>query len=65
MVGHKFADKVSLREYLLAHGVDSIAWGTRGAKHVEDLLEELQQGEASLQLVDGKIYRNLGVVKLI
>ena len=65
MVGHKFADKDSLREYLLAHGVDFIAWGTRGAKHVEDLLKELLENEISLQLIGGKIYRNLGVVKLI
>ena len=62
---HKFADKEEARKYLLAHGVDTATWGANGAKRVEDLLEEMQDKEISLQLIDGKMYRTVGVVKVV
>lgn len=62
---HKFADKEEARKYLLAHGVDTASWGANGAKRVEDLLEEMQDKEISLQLIDGKMYRTVSLVKVV
>ena len=65
LASNKFADKEEARKYLLAHGVDTATWGANGAKRVEDLLEEMQNKEISLQLIDGKMYRTVGVVKVV
>jgi hypothetical protein len=45
--------------------VDTASWGANGAKRVEDLLEEMQDKEISLQLIDGKMYRTVGLVKVV
>lgn len=60
-----FTDKDSCRAYLEANGVDTIAWGSGKAKRIQDLMKELEEKESTLQVVNKKLYRITGVVKLV
>lgn len=52
----------SLANLLAMVGVDTGTWGTGKAKHVEDLLDEIQKGECRLVIDSSGIHRELDVV---
>jgi len=60
-----FTEHQQLATWLNYHGVDTTGWGKRKAKSIKDLFNELQKRESTLQLLGGKVFRCLGVVKMI
>ncbi|MEZ4515576.1 MAG: NUDIX domain-containing protein [Chloroflexota bacterium] len=52
-----------LADWLAAAGIDTTVWGENGAKHIEDLWQEIQQGDC--RLLDGPPRRDVSVVEVV
>jgi hypothetical protein len=60
-----FKDAKELGSWLSHHGIGVEAWGSGSAKAVADLLVELENGDAKMVMVDGKIFRCLSAIRLV
>lgn len=59
--GWRGGDEASLRTWLEAHGVRLGGWGAGSAKTVHDLQQEVEAGETTLLVRDGKPLRQLSM----
>lgn len=59
-----FGHPGELTDWLQHHAVDVASWGTGKAKSVTDLFAEIESKETTLQLLSGRVFRCLKVVKL-
>ena len=57
-------DKSELEAILLQHDISFQKWGTGKAKTVDDLLEEINSGEAEVKSREGKLLRTTKVVSI-
>eukprot|EP00966_Prymnesium_polylepis_P110452 2555464-Prymnesium_polylepis.1 len=60
-----FSTEAELRGWMEANGIDTSGYGKGKAKHLVDLFKEIDRKESTLQLLGGKVYRCLAVMKLV
>ena len=54
----------TLSHYLRKFGIESRNWGQNDTKHLSSLLNEINEGESSLKVQNGKLYRVVSVAKV-
>ncbi|KAL1498953.1 hypothetical protein AB1Y20_013481 [Prymnesium parvum] len=60
-----FRKEAELREWLRYHHVNISQWGQGKAKSVAELFAEVESKEATLQVLSGRVFRCVKVVKLV
>jgi len=60
-----FENSADLEAWMIHFGIDTSGWGQGSTKKVEDLFVEIETKETTIQMLDGKMYRCLDVIKLV